>query len=74
MWGELVNGGQADATEVGVTVTAYGLEGEVVGVRQVQVDPLAAGERRAVSVSLIPAAPAVRAGAVAWGMKAGGTQ
>jgi LysM repeat protein len=69
VWGDLANEGEADATEVTLTVTAYGPGGEVVGVRQASVEPLAAGERRAFSLSLIPAAPATRAGAVAWGMK-----
>ena len=67
--GELVNVGDENATQVELTITAYGAEGQVVGVRQVGVEPLAAGDRRAFEVSLIPAAPMVRAEAVAWGMR-----
>jgi hypothetical protein len=67
--GVLHNGGQADANEVEVTVTAYGENGQVVGVRGAQVEPLAAGERREFSVTLIPAARPARVKAVAWGIK-----
>jgi hypothetical protein len=67
--GVLHNGDEADASEVEVTVTAYGGDGRVVGVRRVEVEPLAAGERRAFSLSLIPATSPARIEAVAWGMK-----
>jgi LysM repeat protein len=63
------NQDEASAREVRVLVTAYGQEGEVVGVRQVELAGLEAGERQAFSVSLIPAAPAVRVEAVAWGTR-----
>jgi len=69
--GELVNAGEENATDVELTVTAYGTEGQVVGVRQAMLDPLPAGERRAFSLELVPVAPAVRAEAVAWGMRPG---
>jgi len=69
--GEVVNAGQENAIDVELTITAYGEEGQVVGVRQVMLDPLAADERRAFEVLWVPAAPAVRAEAVAWGMRAG---
>jgi LysM repeat protein len=68
--GEVVNAGQENATDVELTITAYDEEGQVVGVRQVALDPLPADERRAFEVVLVPAAPAVRAEAVAWGMRA----
>ena len=65
--GMLRNAGQVDATAIRVTGTAYGDDGMVVGVRQVDVEPLAAGERRMVTLSLIPAMPVARVEAVAWG-------
>jgi hypothetical protein len=67
--GMLYNGDKADANEVEVTVTAYGDDGQVVGVRQVDLEPLAAGERREFSVTLIPAAPPGQVEAVVWGLK-----
>lgn len=69
--GEAVNAGQEDAVDVELTITAYDEEGQVVGVRQVVLEPLAAEERRAFEVLWVPAAPAVRAEAVAWGMREG---
>jgi len=69
--GEVIDAGQENATDVELTITAYDEENQVVGVRQVALDPLAAGERRAFEVVWVPAAPAVRAEAVAWGMRAG---
>jgi hypothetical protein len=69
--GEVVNAGQENATDVELTITAYGAGGEVVGVRQAAVEPLAVGERRTFVVPIIPAAPAVRAEAAAWGMRVG---
>jgi LysM repeat protein len=63
------NAGQDEATEVEVTLTAYREDGAVAGVRQVEVEPLKAGERKAFSLSLIPAAPVVRIEAVVWGLK-----
>jgi murein DD-endopeptidase MepM/ murein hydrolase activator NlpD len=69
--GELANAGEENATDVELTVTAYDAEGQVVGVRQAMLDPLPAGERRAFALDLVPAAPAVRAEAVAWGMRPG---
>jgi LysM repeat protein len=67
--GALSNDGQENATDVELTITAYGAQGEVVGVRQVALDPLPAGDRRPFAVDLIPVAPAVRAEGVAWGMQ-----
>ena len=67
--GVVHNAGQEAATDVEVTVTAYGEDGTVAGVRQVEVAPLDAGERRSFSLSLVPAAPVVRIEAVAWGLK-----
>ena len=69
--GEAVNAGQENATSIALTITAYDAEGRVVGVRQAALEPLAAGDRRAFEVPLIPAAPAGRAAAVVWGMRAG---
>jgi hypothetical protein len=69
--GEVVNAGQEHATDVELTITAYGVEGQVVGVRQAAVEPLAVGDRRVFQVDLIPSALAVRAEAVAWGMRPG---
>ena len=68
--GTVRNRGEADAEQVQVTVTAYGDDGTVVGVRQIDVPRLASGEAEQVSLSLVPAAPALRVEAVAWGMKA----
>lgn len=67
--GEVFNHGEADARQVRVTVTAYGDDGTVVGVRQVEIASLPAGERASFVASLIPAAPVARVAAVAWGMK-----
>jgi LysM repeat protein len=67
--GEVANAGQENAREVELTITAYGEDGAVVGVRQVALEPLAAGDRRSFEVSLVPAAPAVRAEGAAWGMR-----
>jgi hypothetical protein len=69
--GELVNAGPENAAAVELTVTAYGAEGQVVGVRQVAVEPLGVGERRTFALDLVPAAPAARAEVVAWGMRQG---
>ncbi len=66
--GEVVNYGEADARQVRVTITAYGDDGAVVGVRQVEIAHLPAGERASFAVSMIPAAPIARIVAVAWGM------
>jgi LysM repeat protein len=71
--GTLVNAGHEDATDVELTITAYGAGGEVVGVRQAVVEPLIAGKKRAFALALVPAAPAVRAEAVAWGMRSSAT-
>jgi hypothetical protein len=67
--GTVRNRGQADAASVRITLTAYGADETVVGVRQLDLAPLAAGEESAFTLSLIPAAPAARVDAVAWGMK-----
>jgi hypothetical protein len=67
--GTLLNAGAENATDIDLTVTAYSAGGEVVGVRQVVLEPLAAGDRRAFAVDLLPAANAVRAEAVAWGVR-----
>ena len=72
--GEVVNGGQENATDAELTITAYGEDGQVVSVRQTAIEPLAAGDRRAFEVSLVPAAPAARAQAVVWGMRVGTAQ
>jgi LysM repeat protein len=69
--GTLANAGQEGAVDIRLTITAYGAEGKVVGVRQVTLDPLPAGDRRAFALDLVPAAPAVRAEGVAWGMRQG---
>jgi LysM repeat protein len=66
--GVVRNAGQAVAEDVEVTITAYAEDGAVASVRQLEVEPLAAGERKEFSLSLIPAAPAVRIEAVAWGL------
>jgi LysM repeat protein len=62
------NAGQADASGVEVTITGYREDNAVVGVRTLAVEPLAAGERRPFELYLIPAAPAMRLEAVAWGL------
>jgi LysM repeat protein len=62
------NHGQADAEDVLVTLTAYGGDGCVVGVRQVDIGPLASGAEQPFSLSMAPAADAVEVAAVAWGM------
>jgi hypothetical protein len=62
------NQSETGATDVRVIVTAYGENGAVVGVRQLDADPVPAGEGEAFSAAIIPAAPAVRVDAVAWGM------
>jgi LysM repeat protein len=67
--GVVHNQGQEEAQEVRITVTAYGSDGTVVGVRQTDLTELGAGERRSFALSLIPAAPAVALDAVAWGLK-----
>ena len=64
------NQGQAHAEDVRITLTVYGSDGMVVGVRQMGVERLAAGEKQAFDLTMIPAAPAVRVEAVAWGMEA----
>ena len=69
--GALVNAGQENATDVELTLTAYDEDGSVVGVRQTMLEPLPAGERRAFALDLVPVASAVRAEAVAWGMRPG---
>jgi len=69
--GMLVNASQENATDVELTVTAYDADGQVVGVRQVALEPLPGGERRAFALDLVPAAPAVSVEAVAWGMRPG---
>jgi LysM repeat protein len=63
------NRGTADAEQVRITVTAYGDDGAVVGLRQVELEALQAGEQQDLSLSMVPNAPAVRVEAVAWGMK-----
>jgi LysM repeat protein len=68
--GTVRNAGDEAATDVEVTITAYGKDGTVAGVRQTEVEALAAGEQSPFVLSLIPAAPAVRIEAVAWGLKA----
>ena len=67
--GTVRNRGEVDAEQVRVTITAYGDDGTVVGVRQADLSLLSAGEAEPVSLSLVPASPAVRVEAVAWGMK-----
>ena len=62
------NHGQADAEDVLVTLTAYGGDGRVVGVRQVDIGPLASGAEQPFSLSMAPAAAAVDVAAAAWGM------
>lgn len=68
--GEVCNPGQEDAQEVRLTVVAYGEQGPVVGVRQLEIAHLATGECQPFSLALIPAAPPARVEAVAWGLKA----
>ena len=67
--GVVRNGGEVGARAVQVTITAYAEDGTVVAVRQIDVDPLPPGDEQAFAVSLVPAAPAAYAGAVAWGMQ-----
>jgi hypothetical protein len=67
--GMVHNWGETNAQDVRVTVTAYGDDGTVVGVRQVDLDSLAAGEKEQVTLSLIAASPVARVDAVAWGMR-----
>lgn len=66
--GVVHNAGQEAATSVEVTLTAYKDDGSVAGVRQIEIEPLAGGERRAFTMSTIPAAPVARVEAVAWGL------
>jgi LysM repeat protein len=67
--GVVHNQGEANAKDVRVTLTAYGGDGAVVAVRQEDVGWLAAGGRLDFSLMLVPAAPAARVEAVAWGME-----
>jgi hypothetical protein len=67
--GIVYNQGEASAEDVRVTLTAYGSDGLVVGVRQIAIARLGAGQRHAFSLSLIPPMPAAHVEAVAWGMK-----
>ena len=67
--GTVFNPSQKNARDVRVTLTCYGSDGSVVGVRQIDVGMLAAGEGKAFVLSTIPAAPAVSVQGVAWGMK-----
>ena len=67
--GTVRNRSQDDATGIRATITAYGEDGAVVGVRQLLVDPLSAGEDRPFEVEMVPAEPAVNVVAVVWGMK-----
>lgn len=67
--GTVRNRSQDDATGIRVTVTAYGEDGTVVGVRQILADPLLAGEDRPFEIEMIPAEPAVAVKAAVWGMK-----
>jgi hypothetical protein len=67
--GTVRNQGEAGAEQVRITVTAYGDDGAVVGVRQADLSQLAAGDAAPVSLSLVPAAPVLRVEAVAWGIK-----
>jgi LysM repeat protein len=67
--GAVHNAGQANAHDVRITLTVYGEEDTIVGVRQLELSRLDAGERQSFSLSLIPAAPAQHVQAVAWGMK-----
>jgi LysM repeat protein len=63
------NQGDVGAEDVRVTLTLYGNADAVVGVRQIEADPLAAGEHLEISIALVPSAPVERVGAVAWGMQ-----
>ena len=67
--GTVFNPGQENARDVRVTLTCFGNDGSVVGVRQIVVGILAAGEGKAFALSAIPALPAVSVQGVAWGMK-----
>jgi LysM repeat protein len=68
--GVVHNPSEADAIEVEVILTAYGQANEVVGVRLAAIGDLPAGTSRPLDLAWVPAAPALRVGAVAWGMKA----
>jgi LysM repeat protein len=67
--GTMHNAGDVEATDIEITVTAYGQDGTVAGVRQKGAEALAAGQRRAFSLSLIPASPVAHIEAVAWGLE-----
>ncbi len=67
--GVVHNPSEADAIEVEVILTAYGPGNEVVAVRQAAIGDLPSGARHEFDLSLIPASPALRVEAVAWGMK-----
>ena len=67
--GTVRNRGEAKATDVRVTLTAYGDDGIVVSVRQIEVEPLPAGTQQEFSLSVVPAAQVSRTQAVVWGMK-----
>jgi LysM repeat protein len=62
------NEGEVGAQDVRVTVTVYAEDDTVVAVRQIRLDTLAAGDERPFVATLLPAAPPVSLGAVAWGM------
>jgi LysM repeat protein len=66
--GTVDNWGEDDATSVRVVITAYAEDGTVVGVRQIDVPPLAAGESLSFAAELIPAAPVAGLSGAAWGM------
>lgn len=67
--GTVFNPGQDDARDVRVALTCYGSDGSVVGVGQMDVGMLAAGEGKTFTLATIPAAPAASVQGVAWGMK-----
>jgi LysM repeat protein len=67
--GVVRNRGTIDAEQVRVTITAYGNDGTVVGIRQTELDLLSAGGQETLSLALVPAAHAAHVEAVAWGMK-----
>jgi LysM repeat protein len=62
------NEGDVGARAVRVTIAAYAGDGTVVAVRQIDLDPLAAQEQEAFTVTLIPAASPASLQGVAWGM------
>jgi LysM repeat protein len=62
------NEGEAGARAVRVTIVAYAGDGTVVGVRQADLDRIAAQEQQAFAATLIPAARPASVRAVAWGM------